>query len=735
VLAALPALALGCVAASSALALPDGRAYELVSPPNKGGQEVAYQLAGLSRAQASLDGDVVSYASFGIFPDTGAHSGTAVNTYLSSRPASGQEQWRTVATMPPLPNAAAGSSTTHGESQEISDDLSGVVIQLEGTLPGDPPAPPDREPLYLRHSDTASFELLTPGLAPFSPPGSQVDGARIGYQASEDMQHVVWNDNNANLASDPLTGGYRVYESFVNASGEREMRLASILPDGSPTLAGVGGSSPSGGGPRDRGPHAISADGNRIFFTVGGSFGELYVRENGTTTTFVANGAFNGATPDGSKVFVVDAANQLSRHDIEAGTSITLAEVVSGSQGVLGTSDDGSRVYFASTAQLNPGDPAGPKIYLWEEGSGGSSAFTFVAPVNSADVGSEGGHNTAPTFRERGSRVNPDGGSLLFHSTAQVTAFDNAGTRQFYLYQAGGGVECVSCPPGAPTGDASLVFVGTGSGSSAGPTVDEQQQNLTSDGRRVFFQSPEALAPEDSNGRLDVYQYDSVANTVALISTGKSSSDSIFADASLDGDDVFFTTRDRLVGWDQDNAYDVYNARVGGGLPEPPRPAVACSGDECQGQPSGNPTLVGPVTSLLHGSGDLVPGARPAFRLVRPSKAQLSRLARTGRLALPVRVNRAGRLSLAARAKLGKRTRMVARESKRARRAGTVKLTLKLSKAARRRLARTRRVKLSVSVRFAGVREAKRLGLNLRRPASASRRATAPANRTVGRLR
>jgi hypothetical protein len=721
-------MTLACATATSAVALPDGRAYELVSPPNKGGYEVAFQLAGLSRAQASLDGDIISFASFGIFPNTGAQSGSAVNTYLSTRPAGGLEQWRTVATSPPLPNPNTGSSVPHGQVEDFSDDLSGAVMQIEGTLPGDPPAPPDREPLYLRHSDTSSFELLTPGLAPFSPPGSAQDDGRIGHQASEDMQHVVWQDVNANLASDPVPPGLRrVYESFVNVSGEREMRLVSVLPDGTPTEAGLGA---SWQGTIDHGPNAISADGNRIFFTVGAD--ELYVRENGTTTTFVANGQFSGATPNGSKVLVSNAAGELSRHDIETGGSVPVADGVEAGGGVLGFSEDATLIYFASTAQLTPGAPAGPNIYLWDEGSGGSP-YTFVAPVTDGDV--EGGGlepfgNAQPTFSERVSRVTPDGGFVLFRSSAQVTSFDNAGTAQYYLYEAGGAVECVSCPPDAPTGDATLYW--NDDNSSGGPSVDEQWQNLTSDGRRVFFQSREALVPEDSNGRLDVYQYDSVTELVALISTGQSSSDSIFADASPDGDDVFFTTRERLVGWDQDNAYDVYNARVGGGLPEPPRPPVACSGDECQGQPSGRPALLGPASSLLHGSGDRVLPARAAFRLVRPSKAQLARLARTGRLTLPVRVNRAGRVSLAARAKIGKRTRTVGRGSKRAPRAGTVKLTLKLSEAARRQLARTGRMKLSLSVRFAGVREAKRLGLNLRRPASASRRASATANRKVG---
>jgi hypothetical protein len=70
-----------------------------------------------------------------------------------------------------------------------------------------------------------------------------------------------------------------------------------------------------------------------------------------------------------------------------------------------------------------------------------------------------------------------------------------------------------------------------------------------------------------------------------LISTGKSDWASIFADASADGNDVFFITRQGLVGQDQDELLDVYDARVGGGIaaqnaatPVPCESTEACHG-------------------------------------------------------------------------------------------------------------------------------------------------------------
>ena len=51
-----------------------------------------------------------------------------------------------------------------------------------------------------------------------------------------------------------------------------------------------------------------------------------------------------------------------------------------------------------------------------------------------------------------------------------------------------------------------------------------------------------------------------------LISTGESAEPSYFGDASANGDDVFFFTRQSLVGQDRDENYDIYDARIDGGI-------------------------------------------------------------------------------------------------------------------------------------------------------------------------
>jgi hypothetical protein len=120
----------------------------------------------------------------------------------------------------------------------------------------------------------------------------------------------------------------------------------------------------------------------------------------------------------------------------------------------------------------------------------------------------------------------------------------------------------------------------------------------------VFFSSAEALVAQDVNGRSDAYEYDVGAGSVRLLSSGTSGSDSWFLDASADGEDAFFVTRERLVGWDRDDQYDVYDARVGGGFPEPPPVALACAGDACQGDAPGPRAALSRGSAAFTGAGD-----------------------------------------------------------------------------------------------------------------------------------
>ncbi len=319
-------------------------------------------------------------------------------------------------------------------------------------------------------------------------------------------------------------------------------------------------------------------------------------------------------------------------------------------QGVLGASEDGSRVYFAANGDLDGAGSAAKgtcsgivvsqggscNIYLWQDG-----AIGFVGRVKGSDsldwTGTPEELFATAGYTPKTAFVSKDGEVLLFRSQEKLTPYDNEGVSELYRYSASDGkLACVSCPPsGEAVGKGpklgSIGFPGSIAPALAGST-SVASRNLSADGSRAFFETAEALVPADTNGEggcpflistpacLDVYEWEAPGKgscseggaawsplnegCVYLISTGKSPFPSLFADASETGDDVFFFTREGLVGQDTDELQDVYDARVGGGLaaqnPPPPNPCL--STESCHGaapgapseQSAGSATFVGP---------------------------------------------------------------------------------------------------------------------------------------------
>ena len=311
----------------------------------------------------------------------------------------------------------------------------------------------------------------------------------------------------------------------------------------------------------------------------------------------------------------------------------------------LGTGDDGSSVYFVANGVLahnrvdngrgeeeaKSGDCGKGvneeqrrddtcNLYLAREG-----AVTFVASLSGEDAPDWAGPPAAPTS------VSPNGQWLEFMSERSLTGYDNrdlaTGKRaaEVYLYHAGrgepGALRCVSCDPtgarplgveysklefvvGGLDGDFGgwqpdeLVAASVPSWNSVGGGEGGNQPRYLTDAGRVFFDAEDGLVPQDTNGTEDVYEYEPLGvgtcsgssttlgvrsgGCVGMISSGTSGEESDFFDASEDGNDVFFLTTAQLSRHDTDTAYDVYDARVEGGEPEPVKP-VECQGDACAG--------------------------------------------------------------------------------------------------------------------------------------------------------
>ena len=139
---------------------------------------------------------------------------------------------------------------------------------------------------------------------------------------------------------------------------------------------------------------------------------------------------------------------------------------------------------------------------------------------------------------------------------------------------------------------------------------------VADEGNRVFFDSQAPLVAQDTNGRQDVYEWEregtgscTAASAVNggcqyLLSGGTSEADSWFIGASESGDDVFVASRANLAPRAGNEAFNLFDARVGGVQPvtEP-----LCTGTGCQGPPEPAPTFATPASVTFNGVGNFPP--------------------------------------------------------------------------------------------------------------------------------
>jgi hypothetical protein len=407
--------------------------------------------------------------------------------------------------------------------------------------------------------------------------------------------------------------------------------------------------------------NVVSADGSRVFFTVPvtGNSGRLYVRVDDTKTDELsasertdcagdpscggddvadpAPDAFRpatywGASVDGSRVFFTSAQaltddaptigdRSLYMYDTTKPASdphnLTYlnpdAEPGDSSndvQAVIGTSDDGHYVYFLASGQLVPGAPrlgVERGIYLWHDGQ-----ISYVGQTLREESGELPTTGTNYHLRPPQGRVSADGRNLLFsahdgggfataagHGDCQNSF--GVGCRELYDYSAATDeLKCVSCPPAGTTPHTEAT-TGIQANTGAAPTSWHLSRAVSADGSRAFFTTAEALLPQDTNGARDAYEYDTRTATLHLLSSGTDPSDSYFIEAGPSGEDAFILTRQRLAGWDTDSAYDLYDARVDGGFPEPAVVPAPCAGESCHHAAPVPPPAAAPGSAAFAG--------------------------------------------------------------------------------------------------------------------------------------
>lgn len=497
--------------AGSGFTLPDGRQWELVTPPDKHGA-TPFPIVGTA-TQASLSGDAFTFLATNPTEEhaAGYHFEQQL---LATRGATG---WTSSDINPP--NAAPAGPGRHPDYQLFSEDLSLGLEDPQGEFTS---LKPDVFPLdtantpYLRHDLTCQatpatcYEPLvtgTPGYADV-PVGTKFGGVVNGGEhdavsfagASPDLSHVVVNSE-APLKKGGTSG--ELYEwSADRPLGESELQPVSVLPaaeGGGMVGADLGTETKSGTSPADQGNArwAISGDGTRVVWTDTGLYlsdmtDEKSVRLDVPEASCLKTGECGGgavapmfqiANEEGSRVFFSDSQQLVAGagpgdlYECEvvvqaAGPKCVLHDLAPGAAvvgAVLGASEDGSYVYFVSNSVVGdagahaatPGNcpangvtpTAGESCNLYMVHYNGA-ARVWEAPVFIGTLSGLDSPDWSPEMIHQSARVSPNGRWLTFTSVRPLTGYNNHDARsgqpdeEVFLFDAAHGrLVCASCNP------------------------------------------------------------------------------------------------------------------------------------------------------------------------------------------------------------------------------------------------------------------------------------------------
>jgi hypothetical protein len=581
------------------VALPDCRAYEQVSPVEKGGYDGISRLPTIQYpAQSSANGQAVAYQGNG--PLSGAVGSWYPDSRVSYR---GETSWTTTDSTFPTPSATLTGPAPAG--YDFSEDLSQVVVKVP-QQPLSEDMPSGTEGLYnlfLRHPD-GTYSLINSVAPTTFPPGGCETCFRIldlpsFAGGSSDFSHILFETDDI-LEGTGALAGFPNGNLYENSGGS--MRLVGVLPDGT---AAVNGAAPGAGGALLSGilysslsstswlrvEHAMSEDGSKVVFRAVADEGgpdpaqsgmdEVFDRIEGQSTielsTPASGSAPANATPEpaqfwaastnGSLVFFTSSAelttqsntgesnsgSDLYRYEVppdgnpahghltdltvdaSPGDAATGADV----QGVVGTSHDGAYVYFVAMGELVEGQGVDgqPNLYVaHEDPESHANELRYIATLAPEDS-----KDWTATPAELQAYVTPDGIHLAFMSRNSLTGYDNhdastGGTdSQVFEYSTASGT--LECASCNPTGQqpTGAAFLGS-SLEHLASTPFHQPRVMSDDGNRLFFSSPDELAAGANGTRVKIYEHERTGTGTCI---GEASCIFLISSGANSTDDIF----------------------------------------------------------------------------------------------------------------------------------------------------------------------------------------------------
>ncbi len=514
--------------------------------------------------------------------------------------------------------------TAEADSQSLSSASTGAWASSSTCTSGSATgtAPPTNE-LYARVGGSQTVWVSAPHCTPtsachnietepYTAEATSKEAAVIFEGASADGSKVFFTTTQQ-LTNEDTDTTRDLYEyDFDEPAGSRLTQVS---------FGGGSGDATPGSGAEVEGVSRISEDGSHVYFVAQGVL---------TTTPSADAQGYNGnGEPVETGAVAQQGADNLYMYDTETKKTAFVTDLCSGPEG------SGSMAALWCPVSLNSNP--------WNYGSGSHNDQALWSH------GEAGGD-------ERPVQATPDGHFLLFTSYGDLTAEDTSTVRQVFQYDAQTGAlvrvsigqDGFDNDGNTEAGAATIVTpqyneAGASQGWTRGGAL---ARNMSDTGSYVFFQSPVGLTPQALNDIVtaeytstsgetvtdyaqNVYEYHE--GRVYLISDGQDASARAGGSSAVEligtdgsGEDVFFTTDDRLV--PQDTAAqeeNVYDARIGGGFPVASVPSE-CQGEPCQGVQGASPTFGPPSSVTFSGAGNLAPppSAKPKTKAKSLTRAQ-----------------------------------------------------------------------------------------------------------------